>query len=340
MFPDVHNARYRGTGDDMSTYPVGYAILNTRDLSRGRPVIIDTWYPAIPSARETPHDYGLGRGRVAERAPPAAGRLRPVIVLSHGAFGSSRNYSWIGEYLAGNGFIVAGVSHFKESPVYGPETIDPASALQPWLRPQDCTFALDYLFSQSEFQKIADPLRIGALGHSSGGATVIALGGAVFDPRAMQQYCGSDTTERDRGCLYARGAEPGLPGEPGGQASCYDKRIRVIVALDPALGPGHDAASLSSVSVPVHIIGAVHNDFLPFEHHAGRYASLIPGASLTRLDHGEGHFIFLDVCHTGIEANTVALCKDRPGIHRAEVHRRLMGIIRNFLDRHLDIPKK
>ncbi len=87
----------------MSTYPVGYTILNTQDLSRGRPVIIDVWYPAIQTARETPHDYGLGRGHVAERAPPVAGRLRPVIVLSHGAFGSSRNYSWIGEYLPGTG---------------------------------------------------------------------------------------------------------------------------------------------------------------------------------------------------------------------------------------------
>ncbi len=225
----------------MSTYPVGYTILNTQDLSRGRPVIIDVWYPAIQTARETPHDYGLGRGHVAERAPPVAGRLRPVIVLSHGAFGSSRNYSWIGEYLAGNGFIVAGVSHFKESPVYGPETIDPASALQPWLRPQDCTFALDYLFSQSEFQKIADPLRIGALGHSSGGATAIALGGAVFDLHAMQQYCGSDTTERDRGCLYARGTEPSrrksLPDKHpvtiNGSGSSWRSILRWVQAMTP-----------------------------------------------------------------------------------------------------------
>jgi predicted dienelactone hydrolase len=319
----------------MSTYPVGYTILNTHDLSRGRPVIIDTWYPATQTARETPHDYGLGRGQVAERAPPATGVLLPVIVLSHGAFGSARNYSWIGQYLAGNGYIVAGVSHFGESPVYGPETVDPASALQPWLRPQDCTFALDYLLGQSEFRQIADSSRIGALGHSSGGATVIALGGAVFDPIAMQQYCRSDSTESDRGCGYARGAEPARPGETVVRGPCRDKRIRAIVALDPALGPGYDAASLSPVSVPVHIIAAVKNDFLPFEHHAGRYASLIPGAFLTRLDHGEGHFIFLDVCHSGLEANTVALCKDRPGIHRAEVHRRLMVIIRNFFDRYL-----
>ncbi len=255
--------------------------------------------------------------------------------MEHSA--TARNYSWIGEYLAGNGYLVAGVSHFRESPVYGPETVDPASAFRPWLRPQDCTFALDYLLGQSEFRQIADPSRIGALGHCSGGETVIALGGAVFDLEAMQRYCSLGVPGSDRGCVYARDAGQDRPADPVDRTSCYDKRIRAIVALDPALGPGHDAASLSSVSVPVHIIGAVKNDFLPFEHHAGRYASLIPGAFLTRLDEGEGHFIFLDVCHSGLEANTVALCKDRPGIHRAEVHRRLMGIIRNFYDRHLTV---
>ena len=119
--------------------------MNINDLARGRPVIIDIWYPAPQTARETPHDYGLGRGRVAEHALPAGGGLHPMIVLSHGAFRTARNYSWIGEYLAGNGYLVAGVSHFGESPVYGPETVDPASAFRPWLRPQDCSFALDYV---------------------------------------------------------------------------------------------------------------------------------------------------------------------------------------------------
>ena len=61
----------------------------------------------------------------------------------------------------------------------GVDTIDPASATQPWLRPPDCTFALDHLERHQEFGRRMDAGRIGALGHSSGGATVVALAGAV-----------------------------------------------------------------------------------------------------------------------------------------------------------------
>ena len=108
------------------TYPVGYTILQISCKS---------------PAKVTPHNYGSGTGMVAENAPAMESPC-PVIVLSHGAFGSARNYSWIGEHMARHGFLVLGISHFRESPVYGPETIDPASALRPWHRPQDCSCAL------------------------------------------------------------------------------------------------------------------------------------------------------------------------------------------------------
>jgi len=318
----------------MTVFPAGYTILRAEDTARRRPVLIDAWYPASPSAIETPHDYGLGQGHVAEHAVIRKGS-HPVVLLSHGAFGSARNYSWIAEHLARNGYLVAGVSHFRESPLYGMNTINPVSALQPWLRPQDCSFALDYLTATSELRHAIDPSRIGALGHSSGGATAIALGGAVFDPGAMQEYCASEEARPDRGCAYARSSSPSP--SPGDEASrsYRDDRIRAIVALDPALGPGYTTASLTSMSVPVHIVGSVQNDFLPFEFHAGRYARLIPGASLTRLARGEGHFIFLDECRSDLEANGVPLCHDRSGVHRGRVHEDLREVVTGFFDRHL-----
>jgi predicted dienelactone hydrolase len=303
----------------------------TEDKTRARPIIIDIWYPAVPTAAEGTFDYRPGRGMVAPDASPLE-EEHPVIVLSHGAFGAARNYSWIAEALARRGFVVLGVSHYRESFVYGPETIDPSAVLQPWQRPLDCSAALDFLLAQPQFEKITDPARIGALGHSSGGATVIALAGAVFDPEAMQEYCASDEARGDRGCLY--GAQQPRPTEAA-RRSYRDERIRAVVAMDPALGPGYDARSLSMVRVPTHIIASVENDFLPFAHHAGRFARLIPGASLTPLAHREGHFVFLDECSGDLSAQGVPLCRDREGVQRRIVHGRLAEIVGQFFQQHL-----
>ena len=295
-------------------------------------MLLDLWYPAIAEAIETERDYGMARGRASESAPIEDGR-HSLILLSHGAFGSARNYSWIAEHLARRGHVVAGVSHFRESPAYGHETIDPAFALQPWHRIQDCSFALDHLLAHEPFASAIDPGRIGALGHSSGGATVIALGGAVFDLRAMVKYCATEGAHGDKGCAYAGGG-PATDVAPPPEASAdhRDRRVRAIVACDPALGPGHDPAR---VTVPVHVVGSVANDFLPFEAHAGRYARLIPGATLTRLEQGEGHFVFLDACNWDREANGVPLCRDRAGVDRGKVHDALRPVIARFLEEHL-----
>jgi len=313
---------------------IGYRIVRLDDAGRRRPVLLDVWYPCASGAVETEHDYGMARGRVAENAAPEAAR-HPLVLLSHGAFGSARNYSWAAEHLARRGFVVVGVSHFRESPAYGPETIDPLFALQPWHRTRDCSFALDRVLAPDLFGQLVDPGRIGALGHSSGGATAIALGGARFDLAAMVRYCASVAARGDKGCAYASTGGPALSPPPESSADHRNDRIRAIVALDPALGPGHDPAG---VTVPVHLVGSVDNDFLPFEAHAGRYARLIPGASLTRLDHGEGHFVYLDPCTWDREANGVPLCRDRPGVERGRVHAMLQPVIARFFEEHLRGP--
>ena len=280
-----------------------------------------------------------GSGIAALDGETAGGKF-PLVVMSHAAFGAARNYSWIAEHLARCGYIVAGVSHFGESFVYGPQTIDPAYALKPWLRPQDCSFALSFLTTRSKLKDAVDSTRIGALGHSSGGATAIALGGGLFDPLGMHRYCVSEEGRRDKGCDYARSGASSPPEpmpEPPADAltSHRDDRIRAIVALDPALGPGHDEAGLSSVEVPVHIVGSVQNDFLPFDHNAGRYARLMPNAALTRLNHGEGHFVFLNECESDTAANGVPICRDRENVHRESVHEHLGKVILEFFERHM-----
>jgi predicted dienelactone hydrolase len=313
--------------------PAGYTVLETEKREGSRPILLDLWYPASPTAAEASFDYKTGAmGKVAVDAPPLD-EAAPVVVLSHGVYGTARNYSWLTEDLARRGYIVAGVSHYGESPVYGPQTVNSASPLQPWERPRDCSAALDFLLTHPRFGRLADPLRIGAIGHSSGGAAVLALAGAVYDPGAMHEYCASETSRGDRCCRTARALS--REEEELARRSYRDERIHAVVALDPSLGPGHNARSLSGVAVPVHIVGTVENDFLPFEHNAGRYARLIPGASLTPLAHGEGHFVFVDECSEDSQIHGVPVCRDRDGVQRAAVHARLAEIIEKFLSEHL-----
>ena len=192
----------------MTAFACGYRPLRAYDPSRERPVALDVWYPAAASAVEQDHDYVLGTGRVAEDVGGADGPF-PLIVTSHGAFGSARSYAWIAEHLARGGYVVCGVSHYGESPVYGAETIDPLSVLEIGPRAVDCSFAIDHLLGGSPMGGNVDASHIGALGHSSGGATVVALAGGVFDPAAMRRYCASEAARDDRGCAY--GSDPSRP---------------------------------------------------------------------------------------------------------------------------------
>ena len=93
--------------------------------------------------------------------------------------------------------------------------------------------------------------------------------------------------------------------------------------MDPAAGPGYSAASLAQVRVPVLVIGSEDNDFLPFVQHAGRYAALLPKASVITLRSGEGHFVYLNACTSDLLASGVPLCIDRTGVDREAVHARL-----------------
>ncbi len=314
----------------MTPYACGYRTFRIDDRARARPVAIDVWYPALASAIEHPQDYGLGAGQVAEAAD-CAESLFPLIVLSHGAFGSARNYAWIAEHLARDGYVVCGVSHYGESPLYGPESIDPLSVLDLGPRVEDCSFAIDHMLHESLLRDRVDPSHVGVLGHSSGGATAVALAGAVFDPAAMRRYCESDQARDDRGCAYGRASDRLPPPADPVPRSSRDPRVRFGVALDPALGPGFLPGSLAGISIPFHIVGAVENDFLPFDAHAARYAELIPGCSLTRLESGEGHFVFLNACRSDLEANGVPLCHDREGVARDAVHDLLRGVIGAFI---------
>src|SRR5262245_48638026 len=238
----------------MPPFKAGYRRYPWHDRARDRPVWADLWYPADPDLEEQAGSEGLGGGSVVPDAEFASqGAPFPLIVLSHGASGSASNYGWLAEYLCRSGIAVLGVSHYGESWVYGAATIDPAAVTRLWLRPADCSFALDALLG-SDVAASVDRARIGALGHSSGGATAVSLGGAIFDPAALRAYCASAAAALDLGCRYGReGDAPSLPDRA--TRSHRDARVGALVLVDPAAGPAFSASTLRRVTTPVLVIG-------------------------------------------------------------------------------------
>ena len=296
-------------------------VLDLGTLETGRPSKINIWYPQgdCPNSAAS---LCLAEGAITGK----------VVVFSHGSMGSAEEYSWLGESLAAAGFIVVGVNHYGESRIYGQGTQDLRSTALIWQRAQDISAILSRLPRERVFQREVDWTNVVGIGHSAGGQTVALLAGARFDLRLLPPYCGSSAAKGDLSCNYSRNIA-NVPEQFIAlfNASYQDTRLKRIVLLDPAQGSSLLQDSLRGISLPSLIVGAVDNDFLPWENHGARYAAAIAGGRTILLSSGEGHFIYLTSCNHKAEVFGVFLCEDRPGVDRTAVQRRLAPQIVDFV---------
>jgi predicted dienelactone hydrolase len=309
----------------------GYQSQRIVDDARMRPIHLDIWYPTA-ARPEQPHRYGLSAGRVVSGGELAGAKL-PVVLLSHGAMGTAANYSWLAEHLARRGYVVLGVSHLGESPVFGSDSLDPSAVGRFDDRTQDLNAGLTYLLERSSFAARLDGARLAAVGHSSGGASVLMLAGVEFSAADLASYCASNARAQDKGCQYPAGDARRARQPP----AVSGRRLKALVTLDPAVGPGFSEAALQSLTVPTLVIGSVRNDFLPYASHAGRVAANVRGAQILPLDRGEGHFVYVDECALPIEVMGVRLCSDAQRVDRKAVHETLAESIARFLGSALSV---
>ena len=263
-----------------------------------------------------------------------------VAIISHGAFGSPREMNWLGYALASQGWVVAGVAHYGESWVYGPKTIDPSTVIRFWQRPQDISFTIDSLSEEGIFNVPLNTKKIIMLGHSSGGFTSLAMAGAKLEAGKSESYCASEKSKSDKSCSYGLQSkrkpmnEDTLKEITLFQNQMQDSRIAAVVALDPALGHAVSEQSLKTIEIPTLILGSVANDFLPFTVHAKYYASHIQDSSLVGIEQGAGHFVYIDKCESDREVRGVSLCKDRKGVDREAIQKKMLNHIFGFIYRN------
>jgi predicted dienelactone hydrolase len=228
------------------------------DVDRGREIKFAIWLPEVKE--------------------PA-----PLVVLSHGSGGHYNNFAWLTKVLNSNGYVVAAVNH----PFNTVNDNTPEGVARAWDRPPDLSLLLDELLKNPTWAAAIDSKRIGAAGFSSGGYTVLALGGAIYDIQRMHSYCAS--SERGAECELS----VALPLEdPLASESTKDSRIRAIFSMAPGWGAAATEESLRSIDIPVKIVATVDDEWLKPQHHAEYFAGNIPDSQLVLLPKG-GHFLFL-----------------------------------------------
>ena len=152
---------------------VGVASLDAPDEARGRSFPCELWYPA---------ERGDASG--AQSAATALAGARPLVVYSHSSGGHRRSATFLCAHLASHGYAVAAMDHSElvaaelgrrddETPAARAERIDAVIGS----RVPDVRFLLGYLLATASLSGglELDAERIGLVGHSFGGWTVLAV---------------------------------------------------------------------------------------------------------------------------------------------------------------------
>ena len=260
---------------------------------------------------------------------PESAESAPLIVLSHGSGGHYSNFDWLIGALVEQGYAVAAVNHPFNT------TMDdtPEGVARAWDRPPDLSLLISELLSTPEWASVIDGTRIGAAGFSSGGYTVLALAGAVYDIDRMHAYCNS--AEAGPEC----GLSDALPAaDPDASSLLKDPRVQAVFAMVPGWGAATKPDSLKAIDIPIRIIGVEDDELLLAERHAIYFAELIPGSELVMLPTG-GHFIFL-TCSLPTRVvdwfiDQYNLCGIGIDVDRDAVQKQTAASAVQFFDQHL-----
>jgi predicted dienelactone hydrolase len=311
-------------------------------------LITEIWYPADPALPDTAHDIGapgrpIFRGHPAiDDAPLSSAQTRyPLLVLSHGTGGSAASLDWLAASLAAQGYIVAGVNHPGNNEL---EPMTREGFMLWWERATDVSEVLDGVLADPALGPHIDRARIGAVGFSLGGYTVLELAGARTDLAALERFCTSPAADaichppEAARVVHAPGApaltldslSPEMKASRAHAGDSYrDPRIKAVFAIAPALGEAFDPASFDDVTIPISLLAGEADVTAPVGTNIHRIAGFMPKATVTMVP-GASHYTFLDTCRPDVVERLARICQDGAGVDRDAVHALAAAQARDF----------
>lgn len=301
----------------------------------GRDMEFALWYPAMEGSAATPFGGNpvFQPVMVAPEAEVVAGRY-PLVLLSHGLGGHYRSLGWLAVALAARGAVVVAVNH-PESTVFD---FDMQAGLRHWTRAEDMRLVMDHVLSDPLLGPMIDEARITAAGFSYGGWTALTLGGVRGNLAGYRAHCAQAPTGHCRD-IAARGGDLGLLEAALWDADLRDARVDAVVAIDPGLTWGLEAADAAGLRVPTLLMqlgaGEDRLDSTDMASTGSGFAALVPEARLVEVAPAY-HFSVLPLCtQKGAaileEEGDDPVCTDPPGADRAAIHAAVIAAVAGHL---------
>jgi predicted dienelactone hydrolase len=264
-----------------------------------KPAHFALYYPTPDTARVIA--MGPFPQTVAINGAPES-KFKGLIVISHGTASTEIGFATLAQTLARNGYLVASVEHVGDT--WQDQSMRATPVRYFAERPRQASRVIDTLLADPQWRagiaKGADgrPL-IGALGHSAGGYTVLALAGGKPVLSRLRTHCETNAELDPVMCKLSRsigGALVQAHSATDGQEEPVqaDTRVRAVMALAP-LGVAFSAPSLAAITVPVAIYAGEKDTFLVPRFHAQWVKQNMRGANTTlQLVPNAGHYAFMN----------------------------------------------
>ncbi|MGB5134884.1 MAG: alpha/beta hydrolase [Prochlorococcaceae cyanobacterium] len=214
------------------TLAVSKQVWNLTDSRRNRSFYVDVYSPTNPPA----------------------GKL-PVILFSHGLASRPEDYSDGMRQLASHGYVVAAPQHPGSDAIWLKEMLrglhkDIFDINDFSNRPKDISFVIDELERRNagQFNGKLDLTKVAVAGHSFGGYTVLALGGATVDLAYLKEECERPFGALDVALLLQCQA---LRLPPEQLTNLQDSRTAAVFAANPVNRSIFGRKGLSTIKVPV-----------------------------------------------------------------------------------------
>jgi predicted dienelactone hydrolase len=306
---------------------VGYRRIEIQDTAIGDTFAVAIWYPT--SAEPSDVEFGPYTMHVARDATPADGEFG-LVVISHGSGGGTLNHRDLAMALAAAGYVVAAPMHPRDNS----QDMSGVGSVGVWTgRPRQVSRVIDWVLEDKALGPRIQRVRIGVVGHSSGGYTALAVAGAKPSMNALIQHC-RGIPEDTRFCSFGGSAAREAALRGGDIPDVHDRRVRAIVLLAPHGALFTDEA-LSHLAVPVRIYGAERDDLTPVQYHAERLAKVLAATAEYVLIKGAAHFSFIASVPDRLRNSAGGTGQDPKGFDRDALHETLNVEIVDFFNRTL-----